>query len=103
GEPAEAESGADAADAEDAAPAQDAEPAEASAEPAATSPEPAEGATEETAEPQADASTERPARLTSGGIARMSPLARKMAKDAGINPGTISGSGPDGRIIRADV
>lgn len=41
--------------------------------------------------------------LKSGGIARMSPLARKLAKDNNIDPATLTGSGPDGRIIRADV
>lgn len=41
--------------------------------------------------------------LKSGGVARMSPLARKLAKDNNIDPASITGSGPDGRIIRADV
>ncbi|MBX3091181.1 MAG: 2-oxo acid dehydrogenase subunit E2 [Cryobacterium sp.] len=35
--------------------------------------------------------------------ARMSPLARKIAKDHGLDPATIIGSGPQGRVIRADV
>ncbi|WP_224702429.1 pyruvate dehydrogenase complex dihydrolipoamide acetyltransferase [Devosia aquimaris] len=32
-----------------------------------------------------------------------SPLARRMAKDAGIDVAAISGSGPKGRVIKADV
>ena len=32
-----------------------------------------------------------------------SPLARRMAKQAGIDLGTLKGSGPHGRIIRSDV
>jgi pyruvate dehydrogenase E2 component (dihydrolipoamide acetyltransferase) len=32
-----------------------------------------------------------------------SPLARRLAKDAGIDVGAISGSGPHGRVVRADV
>ncbi|MEO7348253.1 MAG: dihydrolipoamide acetyltransferase family protein [Terrimesophilobacter sp.] len=34
---------------------------------------------------------------------RMSPLARKIAKDHGLDPASISGSGPQGRVVRADV
>jgi pyruvate dehydrogenase E2 component (dihydrolipoamide acetyltransferase) len=32
-----------------------------------------------------------------------SPLARRIAKDAGIDLATLKGSGPNGRILRADV
>lgn len=34
---------------------------------------------------------------------RMSPLARKIAKEHGIDPAAIVGSGPQGRVVRADV
>ncbi len=34
---------------------------------------------------------------------RMSPLARKIAKDHGLDPASITGSGPQGRVVRADV
>ncbi len=34
---------------------------------------------------------------------RMSPLARKIAKDHGLDPSDIAGSGPQGRVVRADV
>ncbi|MCP3055556.1 pyruvate dehydrogenase complex dihydrolipoamide acetyltransferase [Aurantimonas marianensis] len=32
-----------------------------------------------------------------------SPLARRLAKDAGIDIGTVKGSGPHGRVVKADV
>ena len=32
-----------------------------------------------------------------------SPLARRMAKQAGIDLGTLKGSGPNGRIVKADI
>jgi pyruvate dehydrogenase E2 component (dihydrolipoamide acetyltransferase) len=33
----------------------------------------------------------------------VSPLARRMARQAGIDLGTLKGSGPNGRIVRADI
>ena len=33
----------------------------------------------------------------------ISPLAKRLASEAGIDPATLSGSGPNGRIVRADV
>src|ERR1700677_886353 len=38
-----------------------------------------------------------------GGRIRISPLARKLAAEKGVNPAGIAGSGPGGRIVRADV
>ena len=32
-----------------------------------------------------------------------SPLAKRLAKDAGIELGAISGSGPHGRVVKSDV
>jgi pyruvate dehydrogenase E2 component (dihydrolipoamide acetyltransferase) len=37
------------------------------------------------------------------GRVRVSPIARRMAQDAGIDPAALTGSGPDGRILRRDV
>ncbi len=37
------------------------------------------------------------------GRAKASPLARRMAKEHGLNLATVSGSGPDGRIVRRDI
>ncbi len=41
-------------------------------------------------------------RATSGRI-KASPLAKRIAKDKGLDLSTIAGSGPNGRIIKADV
>jgi len=38
-----------------------------------------------------------------GGRLRSSPLARKLAEDRGIDLRSITGSGPDGRIVKRDV
>ncbi|MSO75707.1 MAG: biotin/lipoyl-binding protein [Alphaproteobacteria bacterium] len=38
-----------------------------------------------------------------GGRLFVSPLARRLASEAGIDLGSVSGSGPGGRIVRADV
>jgi len=43
-----------------------------------------------------------PAPKTEGRIIA-SPLAKRMAEQAGLDIGTISGSGPNGRIVKADV
>ena len=40
---------------------------------------------------------------TAEGRARISPIARRIAHDAGIDPETLTGTGPDGRILRRDV
>ena len=37
------------------------------------------------------------------GRVRISPVARRIATDAGIDPASLTGSGPDGRILRRDV
>lgn len=44
-----------------------------------------------------------PARGAGGGRVKSSPLARKVAAEAGIEIADVSGSGPHGRIVRADV
>ena len=64
------------------------EPAEADAQPA-------------TAEPQ----QERPAPATPTGDGRVkaSPIARRIASEKGLDIASLSGSGPGGRIVKADV
>ena len=54
---------------------------------------------DELAEPEAETATgdQREAKL------RMSPLARKLAHDNDIDLATVAGTGPEGRIIRADI
>jgi pyruvate dehydrogenase E2 component (dihydrolipoamide acetyltransferase) len=44
-----------------------------------------------------------PVAAAKDGRAKISPLARKLATEKGINPAAIDGSGPGGRIVRADV
>ena len=48
-----------------------------------------------------DEGTETPAINT--GRVRVSPLARKMAEDKGVELTTVRGTGPDGRIIKRDI
>jgi pyruvate dehydrogenase E2 component (dihydrolipoamide acetyltransferase) len=38
-----------------------------------------------------------------GGRVKISPLAKKLAVEKGIDPAYIAGSGPGGRIVRADI
>jgi len=44
-----------------------------------------------------------PARLDSGQRQKVSPVARRIAGELGINLATLRGSGPEGRIVKADV
>src|SRR5690606_10366072 len=39
----------------------------------------------------------------SGGRVFASPLARRLAREAGIDVSAISGTGPKGRVVKADV
>ncbi len=56
-------------------------------------------------EPAAPAPTPAPAApaAPSGGRVFASPLARRMAKQFGLDLAAISGSGPKGRIVKADI
>ena len=38
-----------------------------------------------------------------GGFVKASPLAKKMAKEKGINLSSVKGSGPDGRVVKKDI
>ncbi len=73
------------------APAPVAAPAEASA--------PAPAAAAPASEPPAPATPAREA----GDRIKASPLARRMAAQAGLDLAAISGSGPNGRIVKADI
>lgn len=44
-----------------------------------------------------------PAPVTNGARVFVSPLARRLAKEAGLDHTTLTGSGPNGRITRVDV
>ncbi|MEM7744313.1 MAG: pyruvate dehydrogenase complex dihydrolipoamide acetyltransferase [Pseudomonadota bacterium] len=75
------------------------EAAPAAAPPAAeTTPAPV---AESTATPEAPAPATPAA--SAGGRVFASPLARRIAKDKGINLADVKGSGPKGRIVKADV
>ncbi|HEX6115461.1 MAG TPA: dihydrolipoamide acetyltransferase family protein [Solirubrobacterales bacterium] len=67
-------------------------PAEEAAEPA-----------EETAEPPKEAAAEAAPPAAADGRVKASPIARRIAKEKGIDIGSLSGSGPGGRIVKADV
>ncbi|WP_416223086.1 pyruvate dehydrogenase complex dihydrolipoamide acetyltransferase [Tianweitania sp.] len=67
-----------------------------SAASAAGSEKPVEAAMSEASQATAPAKSE-------GGRVFASPLARRLAKDAGIDLASLSGSGPRGRIVKADV
>jgi len=62
--------------------AKDADPSPASAQPATTPPS---------------------APAASGERLKISPLARKLASEVGVNPAHVKGTGPGGRIVRADI
>jgi pyruvate dehydrogenase E2 component (dihydrolipoamide acetyltransferase) len=79
---------------EDSKPAESASPAPKPApKPAAPAPAPAPTS--------AAAPTAAPA--ASGERQKVSPLARKIAEELGVDPATVTGSGPGGRIVRADI
>jgi pyruvate dehydrogenase E2 component (dihydrolipoamide acetyltransferase) len=67
---------------------------------AATAPAPAAGAAGTKPEAQRTVQPERP-----DGHSRIfaSPLARRLAKEAGLDLAALSGSGPHGRIVKSDV
>lgn len=44
-----------------------------------------------------------PAKQAEGGRLKISPLARRMAEENGIDLSKVTGSGPGGRIIRSDI
>jgi pyruvate dehydrogenase E2 component (dihydrolipoamide acetyltransferase) len=52
---------------------------------------------------QAPAPAEKPATESDGARRRISPLARKLAEEKGVDLSSVKGSGPGGRIVRADV
>ncbi len=78
------------------------------AAPAAKAPEPAKTEASAAAVAPAPAAAPAPAKPTAAPAANgarvfASPLAKRLAKEAGIELGAISGSGPHGRVVRSDV
>jgi pyruvate dehydrogenase E2 component (dihydrolipoamide acetyltransferase) len=97
---------------------QPAEPAEAEAETEVVREEPAQGTPQAPpdasappaapAEPAPPATPAEPAAslspaATGEGRVKASPLARRVAKDTGVDLAAVAGSGPGGRIVKADV
>jgi pyruvate dehydrogenase E2 component (dihydrolipoamide acetyltransferase) len=54
-------------------------------------------------EPKPDAEPEQASAATTNGRVKASPLARRIARERGLELSTISGTGPDGRIVAEDV
>ena len=70
--------------------------------------EPVAVTAQESVEASAVAPSERaqvqvPAPATTSALLRATPLARKMARDQDIDLGAVSGSGPNGRVVAADL
>jgi pyruvate dehydrogenase E2 component (dihydrolipoamide acetyltransferase) len=71
---------------------------------AAPAPEPAKAEAPKAAPaPVAAAPVAAPAKTNGAARTFASPLARRLAKDAGIDVAAITGTGPHGRIVKADV
>lgn len=72
---------------------------------AAATPPPAEPATPKSAPTPTPAPSPKPAAepRADGERIKISPLARKLAAEKGIDPSGLTGSGPGGRIVRADI
>jgi pyruvate dehydrogenase E2 component (dihydrolipoamide acetyltransferase) len=92
--------------------AEDTETAEGSEEEAPVSePPPAEAATEEEKSPPPPAAKPKAAPATqgsdgaasNGGAVKASPLAKRLAAQLGVDLAGVTGSGPDGRIVKEDV
>lgn len=60
-------------------------------------------AEEKSAPAPAQSSSNGTAATTADGRVKASPLAKKIAEDKGVNLSNIAGSGPGGRIVKADV
>ena len=75
-------------------------PAQAEAPPAETAEAPAEA---KAPGAEAEAPPAQPSTVSGDGRVKASPLARRMAAEKGVDLGSLSGSGPGGRIIKADV
>lgn len=58
---------------------------------------------EEEATPKVSANGSNGASMTADGRLKVSPLARRIAEDKGIDLSLVPGTGPSGRIVKADV
>ena len=80
-------------------------PAEATdtAPPVAAPSEPSDAAAEAPADPTTEAPTIAAPPAAGGGRIKASPLAKRLAADAGLDLSAVSGSGPAGRIVKRDI
>ncbi|KKC39317.1 branched-chain alpha-keto acid dehydrogenase subunit E2 [Devosia epidermidihirudinis] len=78
-------------------------PAPAPEAPKAEAPAPAAKAEPAAAPAPKAVAAPAPAAKSEGGKTFASPLARRLAKEAGIDVAAISGSGPKGRVVKSDV
>jgi pyruvate dehydrogenase E2 component (dihydrolipoamide acetyltransferase) len=79
-------------------------PAPAAAKPSASArPEAAVAAAPRTSAPAAAPPAAPAPQASEGGRLKASPLARRLAREAGVELGEIRGSGPGGRIVKRDV
>ena len=62
-----------------------------------------EAAVEVADEPEPKRESSPPARENGGERVKASPVARRVARDLGVELSALSGSGPGGRIVKADV
>ncbi len=99
GEDAAALNGFDAA----AAPAPQTQPASAPAPQPQAAPRPSASAAASAPAPTPSSAPVSAAPRPSGGRVTASPLARRLAQQAGLDLSAVSGSGPNGRIVKADV
>jgi pyruvate dehydrogenase E2 component (dihydrolipoamide acetyltransferase) len=76
---------------------------EAEEEPEPEAEEEAEEPAEQEPEPEAAPEPEPVARSENGGRVKASPLARRIARERGIDLASLSGTGPEGRIVAEDV
>ncbi|NKE47311.1 pyruvate dehydrogenase complex dihydrolipoamide acetyltransferase [Roseomonas frigidaquae] len=81
----------------------DAAPAPKAEAPKAEAPKPAPAPETPKTEPAAAPKAEAPKAAESGDRTIASPLARRMAAQAGLDLAGINGSGPNGRIVKTDV
>lgn len=70
---------------------------------AAPAPKAAEAAPAQAAASAAPAPAAAPAAASSGDRVFASPLARRLAKEAGLDLKAVSGSGPKGRVVKSDI
>jgi pyruvate dehydrogenase E2 component (dihydrolipoamide acetyltransferase) len=65
--------------------------------------EPAKAPAQAAAQPAQSATQQPPVRANGGGRTFASPLARRLAREAGVDLAQVKGSGPHGRVVKADI